>query len=43
VTRSEPLTKTLTVYRFLLSSPDDLDEQFTSWIGEAHDASPTGG
>lgn len=42
VTRSEPLTKKLTFYRFMLSSPEDLDEQFTNWISEAHDASRTG-
>ena len=35
VTRREPLTKTLTFHRFMLSSPDDLDEQFATWIDEA--------
>ena len=38
VTQSEPLTKKLTFHRFMLRSPDDLDEQFTTWINEAHDA-----
>lgn len=38
VARSEPLTKRLTFHRFTLSSPDDLDEQFTTWLNEAHDA-----
>jgi Domain of unknown function (DUF5655) len=42
VTRSEPLTKRLTFHRFMLSSPDDLDEQFTTWIDEAHDAARSG-
>lgn len=38
VAQSEPLTKKLTFHRFMLTSPDDLDEQFTIWITEAHDA-----
>ena len=38
VTRSEPLTKKLTFHRFLLSSPDDLDDRFENWITEAYDA-----
>jgi Domain of unknown function (DUF5655) len=42
VTRSEPLTKKLTFHRFMLSSLDDLDDQFESWINEAHDAASTG-
>jgi len=42
VTRSEPLTKKLTFHRFILTSPDELDEQFTTWIKEAHDAASGG-
>ena len=36
--RSEPLTNELTFYRFMLTSLNDLDEQFETWIDEAHDA-----
>jgi hypothetical protein len=38
LTLTEPLTKRLTFHRFLLASPDDLDQQFETWINEAHDA-----
>lgn len=42
VTRSEPLTKTLTFHRFMLTSLTDLDEEFEKWLREAHDAASAG-
>jgi hypothetical protein len=42
VTRSEPLTKRLTFHRFMLTSLDDLDEQFTTWINEAYEVASSG-
>jgi hypothetical protein len=34
----EGIADLLEGHRFRLSSPDDLDEQFRTWIDEAHDA-----
>jgi uncharacterized protein DUF5655 len=42
VTRCEPLTKRLTFHRFMLSAPDDLDDQFLGWINDAHNAATAG-
>jgi Domain of unknown function (DUF5655) len=42
LTLTEPLTKKLTFHRFLLASPDDLDQQFETWINEARDAANSG-
>jgi len=41
VTRSEPLTKKLTLHRFMLTSLDDFDDQFEHWIKNAHEAAST--
>jgi hypothetical protein len=36
-TKIEPLTKRIWYHRYLLKHPDELDEAFVGWIGEAHD------
>jgi hypothetical protein len=36
ITRSAPYTKRLYVHHFRIHSPDQLDEQFASWLREAY-------
>jgi hypothetical protein len=36
ITRSAPYTRRLYVHHFRIHSPDQLDQQFASWLREAY-------